>query len=115
METEEKRDDEKKTVETWPAMFCCGTDTDPWKMSDCCKSMFGTGDGSSMMDKCMRMCRWFLLVPVILGISILLLGYYLDTSTTRVLWMFVGGFIALMGLLGLILSGWMRRMCCGKK
>ena len=84
-------------------------------MPGCCKSMFGTGDGSSMMDKCMRMCRWFPLVPVILGISLLLVGYYLDASTTRVLWMFAAGFIALMGFLGLIFAGTMKKMCCGTK
>jgi len=115
METQEKRNDEKKTMETWPTMSCCGTNTDSWEMPGCCKSMFGTGDVNSMMDKCMRMCRWFPLVPIIFGISVLLLGYYLDTSTSRVLWMFIGGFIALMGLLGLILAGRMRRMCCGTK
>jgi hypothetical protein len=115
METEEKRNDEKKTVEAWPTMSCYGTDTGPWKMSDCCKSFFKTHDYSSMMDKCMRMCRWFPLVPVIFGISVLLLGYYLDASTARVLWMFVGGFITLMGVLGLILAGRMKRMCCGSK
>jgi hypothetical protein len=115
METEEKRNDEKKTVGTRPTMSCCGTDTGSWEMPDCCKSMFGTGDVNSMMDRCMRMCRWFPLVPIILGIFLLLVDYYLDASTTRVLWMFAGGFIALMGFLGLILARTMKRMCCGTK
>jgi hypothetical protein len=42
-------------------------------------------------------------------------GYYLDASITRVLWMFAAGFIALMGFLGLILAGTMKKMCCGTK
>jgi hypothetical protein len=61
-----------------------------------------------MMDRCMTMCRWLPLLPLVLGITLLLLGYYLDASVTRVLWMFMGGFAALMGVLGLILAG---RMC----
>jgi hypothetical protein len=115
METEEKRNDEKKTVKNRPNMSCCGTEVGPWEMPDCCKSFFKTHDCSSMMDKCMAMFRWFPLVPIILGISLLLLGYYLDASITRVLWMFVGGCIALLGAFGLILAGRMRRMCRGPK
>ena len=115
METEERINNEEKTTEAWANRSYCGTYTDSWEMPGCCKSMFGTGDVSSMMDKCMRMCRWFPLVPIILGISLLLLGYYLDASTTRVLWMFVGGFITLMGVLGLILAGSMKKMCYGTK
>ena len=115
METKEKRKDEKKTVATWPNIFCCGTGEGPWEMPGCCESMSETGDFSSMMNRCMKMCRWFLLVLVILGITLLLLGYYLDASIIRVLWMFFAGFIALMGTLGLILGGRMMRTCCGMK
>jgi hypothetical protein len=68
-----------------------------------------------MMAGCMKMCRWFPLVPVILGITLLLLGYYLDASITRVLWMFAAGFIALLGFLGLILAEKMKKMCCEMK
>jgi hypothetical protein len=115
METKERINDEKKTNETWPNMSCCGTDTGPWEIPSCRKSMSETGDVSSMMDRCMTMCRWFPLVPVVLGISLLLLGYYLDASITRVLWMFGAGFIALLGILGLILAGSMKKMCCSRK
>ena len=115
METKEKRNDKKKTVATWPNIFCCGTGDGPWEMPGFCKSISETGDFSSMMNRCMKMCRWFLLVPLILGITLLLLGYYLDASITRVLWMFSAGFIALLGILGLILAGTMKKMCCGMK
>ena len=115
METKETKNDEKKMTEIWPNRSCCGTDTGSWKMPGCCKSMSDTGNFSSMMDRCMKMCRWFPLVPVIFGIAFLLLGYYLDAPIIKVLWMFVAGFIALMGILGLILAGRMMRMCCGMK
>ena len=114
METKEKNN-EKKTTETRPNMSCCGTDTNSWNMPNCCNGMSDTGDFSSMTNRCMTMCRWFPLVPVIFGITFLLLGYYLDASTTKVLWMFIAGFIVLLGILGLILAGRMKKMCRGMK
>ena len=50
-----------------------------------------------MMNKCMKGCRWFLLIPVVLGISVLLLGYYLDAEIVRVLWMVIAGLVILVG------------------
>ena len=114
METKE-RNDGTKTKETRPNISCWGTDTSSWNMPGCCKGMSDTGDSSSMMDRCMTVCRWFPLVPVIFGITFLLLGYYLDASITKVLWMFTAGFIALLGILGLILAGRMKKMCRGMK
>lgn len=61
----------------------------------------------------MGKCRWFPMMPVALGIIMLLLGFYLDASITRVLWMSVAGCVALLGVLGLILAGRMKKMCCG--
>jgi len=113
METKEKRNDQKKAVERWPGMSCCTSDADPWSMASCCKSFFETHDCTSMMARCAAMFRWFPLLPLILGIALLLLGYYLDASITRVLWMFVAGFVALMGAVGLILAGRMKKMCRG--
>lgn len=115
METQERRNDEKKAPETWPDLSCRTSDANPKKMADCCKSFFEASDCSSMMSKCRTMCRWFPLVPAILGIALLLLGYYLDTSITRVLWMLAAGFVALLGVLGLILAGNMKNMCCGTR
>jgi hypothetical protein len=115
METKERRNDEKKAVETWPNMSCCGTNASPGEIPDCCKSMFETDARSSMMSKCMRVFRWFPLVPVMLGIVFLLLGYYLDAAITRVLWMLVAGFVVLLGTFGLILAGRMKEICCRTK
>jgi hypothetical protein len=65
--------------------------------------MNGTDDCSSKMGECMKKCRWFPLVPVILGAALLLLGYYLDAEITRILWMIVAGLVILMGTVGFVM------------
>ncbi len=109
METKEKRNDEKKSPEEWPNMSCCGTQGSQGKMPDCCKSMWESDDCRSMMSKCMRMCRWFLLIPVVFGIALLLLGYYLDAEITRVLWMLLAGLVILMGAFGFLMMSLSKR------
>jgi len=97
METKEKTSNENK---------CCGTVEDKQKMAEmmdkCCEGMSGTDDCSSMMAECMKRCRWFPLILVIVGIFLLLLGYYLDAEVIRILWMILSGLIILMGVLGFI-------------
>jgi hypothetical protein len=112
MANEEKRNNENKSAEK-----CC--DTSIWgkqgmfeAMAGCCGGMSGSRGSRSMMAGCMNMCGWFPLVPVILGIAFLLLGYYLDASIIRVLWMISAGFVAVLGMFGLILMGRMKKMCC---
>ena len=112
MENEEKRNNEKKSAEKCWDRSCFGGQGMTEMMAKCCEGMSGSGDSGSMMAGCMKMCRWFPVVPVIFGISFLLLGYYLDASIIRVLWMLFAGFIAVMGTFGLILMGRMRKMCC---
>ena len=112
METKEKRNDEEKFAEEWPNMFCCGTQGSPGIISDCCKNMWKSDDGRSMMSKCMKVCRWFPLIPVVFGIALLLLGYYLDAEIIKVLWMIAAGFVVLMGSFGLLMMSLSRRMCC---
>ena len=68
MKTKEKTSNENK---------CSGTLDDKQKIAEmmdkCCEGMSGTGDCSSKMGECMKKCRWFPLVPVILGVVLLLL------------------------------------------
>lgn len=113
METKEKSNNEKKFRKEWPNMSCCGTQGSDTTMSDCCKTMWESDDRHSMMNKCMKGCRWFPLVPVTLGIALLLLGYYLDAEITRVLWMIAAGFVVLMGTFGLLMMNRMMKMCRG--
>lgn len=105
METKEERNNENK---------CCGTVKDKWKMAEmmdkCCESMRGTDGCSSMMSGCMKKCRWFPLIPVIFGIVLLLLGYYLNAEITRVLWMLAAGFLILMGTFCLLMMSKMVRL-----
>ena len=112
MANEEKINNENKSAEK-----CC--DKSFWggpgmfeSMAGCCGGMSGSGDSRSMMAGCMKMCRWFPLVPMIFGIALFVLGYYLDASIIRVLWMLFAGFMAVLGIFGLILMGTMKKMCC---
>jgi hypothetical protein len=115
METKETRNDEKTAKENWPDMPCCASDGNAGEMAGGCKSFFETCDCSAMMGEWATTCRWFPLLPAILGIALLLLGYYLDPTITRVLWMLAAGFVALLGILGLILAGSTKNMCCGTR
>lgn len=71
------------------------------------------------MASCFSRCRIFLLVPVILGITFLALGYYLDSDLIRALWMIGAGMVVVMTLLAVLA---MRRFaangfsgCCGPR
>ena len=110
MKTRERGNAESKTRENWPGMFWGPPEVDSGGTADCCAGVSAMCDCSSMMGRCPAMCRWFPLLPLILGIVLLGLGYYLDASITRFLWMFAAGFMALMGAAGLILAGGMRKM-----
>ena len=113
MKKTEKENDKNKNTGAWPNMSCCGTDGSRGAMPDCWRNTGETDDCRSMMSKCMTVCRWFPLIPVVLGTALLLLGYYLDAEMTRVLWMLAAGFVAAMGVLGLLAAGRMKKLCCG--
>jgi hypothetical protein len=112
MKTTEKENDEKKCVQTWPNMSCCGTQDSSEKIPDCCKSIGKDDDHPSIMSKCMKVCRWFPSLLVVTGIALLLLGYFLNPEITRILWMIAAGFMILMGILGLIMMSKIKQICC---
>jgi hypothetical protein len=109
MENEEKRNNENKFAEKFCDTSCCGGQGMFKAMAECCEGMSGPGDCSSMMAKCMRKCRWFLLIPVITGILLLLLGYVLDAEVTRILWMTAAGLVILMGAFGFLMMSLSKR------
>ncbi|MHC4362257.1 MAG: hypothetical protein ACYSTZ_05475 [Planctomycetota bacterium] len=113
METKEERNGEKKAAKEWPNMSCCGTQGSHGTIPDCCKSIGEGDDCRSMMSKCMKGCGWFPLVPVVLGIVLLLLGYYLDAEITRILWMITAGLAVTIGVFGLLMVHKMKKICCG--
>ena len=110
METKEKTNDEKEFT-GWQNMSCCGTQDSPEMMPDCCKDIGKADDSCSIMSKCMKGCRWFPFVPVVLGIAFLMLGYFLNPEVTRILWMIAAGFVALMGIFGLVMMSKMKQIC----
>lgn len=75
----------------------------------------------SKMAKCMEHCRWCPLIPIVVGITALLLGHYLKPGTIGTLWMIGAGLVVVMGLFGLVMMGAMKRKfssglkpsCCG--
>jgi hypothetical protein len=112
MENEEKRNNEYKFAERCWHTSCFSGQGMPEAMAKCCEGMSGQGDSRSIMAGCMKMCRWFPLVPVILGIALFLLGYYLDPSITRILWMLVAGLVILMGASAFLMMSLSKRTCC---
>ena len=113
METKEKRNDEKKFTEEGLKMSCCGTQGSHEMMPDCCKGIGKADDHCSIMNKCMKGCRWFPIIPVVLGMVLFLLGYYLSPEITRILWMIVAGLVVLIGTFGLLMMSKMKKICCG--
>jgi len=51
----------------------------------------------------MKACRWCPLIPIIFGVVLFLLGYYLDAEVVRLLWLIFTGFMVLMGVMMLVM------------
>jgi hypothetical protein len=97
---ERKRDSGWSCCETMDWKACCSSDADRSEGSG------WSGEGMPrFMGKCFSACRYFPLVPVIMGAGFLALGYFLSPEAVRVLWMVGAGIIVVMGLLGLLIAG----------
>jgi hypothetical protein len=112
METKERKSSENKVAENCCDAFFGGTQGVSESMKGCCEGVTAASDRSSKVGRCVKGCRFFPLIPVVLGVVFLLLGYYLDPQITRVLWMAAAGLVVLMGILVLTLMSKMKRMCC---
>ena len=112
MENQEKQNDRNKFGGGYWNTSCFGWRNMPEDMAKCYEGMKGPGDSRPMMAGCMKMCRWFPLIVVVFGIAFLLLGYYLDVKTIRLLWMLFAGCAVVMGIFGLIFMGSMKKICC---
>ncbi|MHC4215255.1 MAG: hypothetical protein ACYSWP_17980 [Planctomycetota bacterium] len=112
METKEQKNNEQNSQQQWPDFSCCQPQGDSPQMPDCCKDFGKDQNYGSMMSACMKACRWFPIIPVIFGIALLLLGYYLHPEITRILWMIAAGFVVIMGVLGLLMTSRMKKLCC---
>ncbi|MHC4328902.1 MAG: hypothetical protein ACYSWW_12380 [Planctomycetota bacterium] len=105
-------EEERKNENEFAAKCChtsCCVDPSDTEIAECGQTAGGGGGCHSMMGK----CRWFPLIPVVLGVVLLLLGYCLDAEITRVLWMAVAGLTVLLGTFGLIMMGRIKGACCG--
>jgi hypothetical protein len=111
MEKKEKTNNEKE-FKGWPNMSCCGAQSSQETIPDCCKSVEEDDNCRSMMNKCMKGCKWFPFIPVVLGIAFLMLGYFLNPEITRILWMIAAGFVILMGIFGLLMMSKIKQICC---
>lgn len=56
-----------------------------------------------IMQACIKKCRWCPLIPVILGVVLFLLGYFLDAEIVRILWLVFSCLPILMGLMALVM------------
>jgi hypothetical protein len=56
-----------------------------------------------MMKHCMEKCRWCPLIPLIMGIIIFALGYYLDAEIVRIVWLVFSSIMILMAIIGFIM------------
>jgi len=109
MEHEETKNSESRFTEKPSDTPCCGGRGMSDFFSQCCDGMSGPRDCGSMMAECMKKCRWFLLIPVLMGAVFLLLGYFLDAEATRTLWMAAAGLVILMGFLGFLMMSLRRK------
>ena len=111
METQNTGNKEVSAVEKTPNDSCC--EQKSGMIPDCCKSISESEESCSMMSKCMTGCRWFPLIPVILGIALIMLGYFLNAEVIRIIWMITSGFVLVLGVLGLLVAGKMMKICNG--
>ncbi len=109
----EKRSNENELEKDCFNVSCCPTESVVGKTSQCCESIGRDWDCRSKMAECMKKCRWFPLIPVVIGVLFMLLGVYLDVEVTRVLWMIFAGLITFMGILGLGMMRAMKKACSG--
>lgn len=98
---------------------CCAgmTFNDKKKMMDemmprMMQMMGGKGPGGIMsmaMKHCMKGFRWFPLVPLVFGVSLFLIGYFLDGEVLRILWLILAVPPILMGLFALVMMSSINR------
>jgi hypothetical protein len=58
---------------------------DPDTKSGCCDA----GNRENFMPACMEKCKYFIMIPVVFGVILLLLGVFLSPSVIVALWIIV--------------------------
>jgi hypothetical protein len=76
-------------------------------MQDAMHACCGAAKGETPMAACMEHCRYFFVVPLVLGTILLLLGILLSPAVIVALWMIGASLVLLMGVLGFFASRFM--------
>ncbi len=82
-------------------MECCDKNNSK-DTQECCSSEINEGK-MEFMQGCMKKCRWFPGVMLILGIVAFLLGYYLDAEVLRTIWLIQSVFVVFMGTIAIVI------------
>lgn len=64
---------------------------------------------SEMMHHCAKNMRWMPLFPLTIGITLFLLGYFLQPDVVRILFLVLTGIPVIMGVIGLVMMNSMRK------
>jgi len=64
---------------------------------------------SEMMNHCRKNMRWFPLIPMTIGITLFLFGYFLEPEIVRVLFLTLTVIPVAMGIFGLVMMNTMRK------
>ena len=57
----------------------------------------------NMMQACKKKCRWCPVIPIVFGVILFLLGYFLNAETVRILWLVFSCLPIVMGTMGLVM------------
>ena len=95
MNDQVKTDDETGAGDKGLGMSCCGPEGMTGMMERCCGGMKG--------------CRWFPLFPILLGVALFLVGYFLSAEVVRILWLIFAAIPIVMGVFGFIMMSIMFR------
>ena len=64
---------------------------------------------SEMMQQCASVSRWMPLFPITTGVTLFLLGYYLEPANVRLIFLTLAAIPVLMGVFGFIMMSIMRK------
>ena len=64
---------------------------------------------SEMMHQCASVSRWMPLFPITIGVTLFLLGYYLEAESVRLIFLTFAAVPVIMGIFGFIMMNSMKK------
>lgn len=64
---------------------------------------------SEMMHQCASVSRWMPLFPITIGVTLFLVGYYLEPANVRLIFLTLAAIPVIMGVFGFIMMGIMKK------